>query len=198
MATLYRLRVDLSGSAVVGQSVMTFYSLSATSGLPAATKTWLDALKANFPPSLVFTVPNGGDSIDDSTGQLTGVWSQGTGGTVTGTGVGGFLQGTGVRIVWNTNGITGGRRVKGSTFLVPLMGTDFDSSGRLQPTSLTALQGPTTTFLTGQSPNLVVWSRPVAAHVKNGVSVPARSGSSSPILSYTIPTFVSTLRSRRT
>lgn len=198
MTVISRIRVDLGGSAVVGQSVMTFYSLSATTGLPAALTTWLNALKANFPPSLTFTVPNGGDLIEDSDGSLQGVWSQGSGGTVTGTGVGGFLQGTGVRVVWGTNGITGNRRVKGSTFLVPLMGTDFDASGKLQPTSLTALDGPTQTFLTGQKPNLVVWSRPVPAHIRNGVTVPARAGHSSPILTATIPSFVTTLRSRRT
>jgi hypothetical protein len=167
-------------------------------GLPAATMTWLNAIKANFPPSLTFTVPNGGDTILDANGSLIGTWADGGGGTVTGTGVGGFLKGTGVRVVWGTAGITAGRRVKGTTFLVPLQGTDFDASGALAPASLTSLNTPTQSFLTAMGGALMIWSRPFAGDTTPGHVRPARAGTSHAATSATIPSTVSTLRTRRT
>ena len=198
MANLARLRVDLTGSAVVGPSVMTFYQDSAHVGLPAAVLTWLNAIKANLPPSLTLTVPGGGDIITDSTGALSGTWSDGGGGTVTGTGVGGFAIGVGARVVWGTSGIVGGRRVRGTTFLVPLMGGTFDSTGRMQPATVTSLNTPTQAFLTSMGGNLLIWSRPRPARTVGGVTIPARAGSSHAALDATIKTNPSTLRSRRT
>jgi hypothetical protein len=198
MTNLARLRVTLSGSAVVGPSVLTLYQDAAHVGLPAATLTWLNAIKANFPPSLTFTVPDGGDTILDTNGSLIGTWSDGGGGTVVGTGVGGFLIGTGARVRWGTAGIVGGRRVVGTTFLVPLQGTDFDSSGRLAAASRTALQTPTSAFLTAMGGALMIWSRPKAAQPLHVPPLPARSGSSHAAVSATIPFEPTTLRSRRT
>lgn len=188
MADLARLRIDLSGSAVVGQSVMTFYSSAVGASLPADALTMLNSLKANFPPSLTFTVPGGGDLISENTGALTGSWTAGGGGTVTGTGVGGFAIGVGARVKWSTAGITNGRRVRGSTFLVPLMGGSFDSSGRMQPATVTSLDTPVQAFLTAQAGNLQVWSRPA----------PGRAGLGHDVTAATIITTPSTLRSRRT
>lgn len=187
MTNLARLRIDLTGAAVVGPSVMTLYQDAAATGLPAATVTWLNAIKANLPPSLTLTVPGGGDTLDAATGALNGSWSDGGGGTVTGTGVGGFAIGVGARIVWGTSGIVGGRRVRGTTFLVPLMGGTFDSSGRMQPATVTSLNTPTQAFLTAMGSNLLIWSRPKGA----------RAGTTHPVTSATVKTNPSTLRSRR-
>lgn len=184
---LCRMRVTLSGSAVVGASVLTLYSNATGSGLPAATKTWLDASKANFPSSLVFTIPNGGDLINEATGALTGSWSDGGGGTVTGTGVGGFAIGVGARVKWTTSGITAGRRVRGTTFLVPLMGGSFETDGRLRAATITSLDTPLQAFLTGMAGHLTIWSRPV----------PGRAGTHHDVTAAVIPNNPSTLRSRR-
>lgn len=189
MADIARLRIDLSGTAVVGASVMTLYQdAAATTGLPADVMTFLNAIKANFPPGLTYTVPGGGDLLNVATGALTGTWSEGGGGTVTGTGVGGYAIGVGGLINWGTSGIVSGRRVRGRTFLVPLMGGSFDSSGRMQPATVTALNTPLATFLTNVSPALVIWSRPTST----------RAGSMHPVTTANIPATPSTLRSRRT
>lgn len=188
MANLFRMRIDISGAGVVGASVMTLYSGSSSAGLPAAAYTWLNASKANFPPNVTFTVPNGGDILLDTTGVLTGAWTDTGGGTVTGTGTGGFAIGVGARVVWGTSGIVNGRRVKGSTFLVPLMSGSFETDGRLRAATIAALNTPLQAFHTSMGTNQVIWSRPV----------PGRSGSSSTVTSATIPVNPATLRSRRT
>ena len=198
MTDLCRLRVDLSGSAVVGASVMTLYSNATGSGLPAATVTWLNAIKANLPPSLTLTVPGGGDLIDEVTGALAGSWSDGGGGSVTGTGVGGFAIGVGVRIAWTTTGLVDGRRVKGSTFLVPAMSGTWDSSGRMQPASVTSFNTPTQSFLTAMAGHLTIWSRPRKADATKTPPVTARAGSHHDVTAATVITTPTTLRSRRT
>lgn len=188
MTDLCRLRIDLSGAAVVGASVMTLYSNATGSGLPAAAKTWLTNSAANFPANLTFTIPNGGDLINETTGALTGSWSDGGGGTVVGSGVGGFAIGVGARVQWTTTGITNGRRVRGTTFLVPLMSGSFDVDGRIRAATITSLNTPLQAFLTGMAGHLTVWSRPV----------PGRAGTHHDVTAASIPTSPATLRSRRT
>lgn len=187
MPNLARLRVDISGAGVVGASVMTFYGTTSGSGLPAATVTYLNAMKANVPNDVTFTVPGGGDLIDDATGNLTGSWSDGGGGSVTGTDTGAFQLGSGFRIKWATGGVVAGRRVRGTTFFVPAASLCFDTSGRLGSATIAAVQTATNAFLSTLSPNLVVWSRPV----------PGRAGSSHAIVSASIPSMPTQLRSRR-
>jgi hypothetical protein len=188
MPNLARLRVELIGAAVVGPSVMTLYQDAANTGLPAATVTWLNAIKANFPPSLSFVVPGGGDILGEADGALIGSWSDGGGATVVGTGTGGFAIGVGARVRWTTAGITRGRRVRGTTFLVPLMSGSYETDGRIRAATVTALQTPTNAFLTTMGSNLLIWSRPKGAD----------AGDSHPVTAASIPNLPSTLRSRRT
>jgi hypothetical protein len=198
MTDLFRVRVQLTGAAVVGPSVMTLYLTSPATGFTAALTTWLNAIKANLPPSLVCQVPNTGDRIDEASGDLTGTYTDGTAASVTGTGVGGFAIGVGARVVWGTAGIVGGRRVRGTTFLVPLMGGTFDSSGRMQPATVTSLNTPTQTLIASLGSAFCIYSRHLPERVVNGVVKPERMGSSHPVTSATIMTNPTTLRSRRT
>lgn len=187
MPNLARLRVDLSGAGVVGASVLTLYGTTSGSGLPAATLSWLNALKANFPNDVTFTVPPGGDLIDDATGNLTGSWSDGGGGSVTGTDAGAFQMGSGFRVKWVTGGVVAGRRVRGTTFFVPAASLAFDTSGRLGSATIAAINTANSAFLSAVSPNLVIWSRPV----------PGRAGSSHAVTAATVPSTPTQLRSRR-
>lgn len=166
---------------------MTLYASSPFTGLPAATKTWLDTLKANFSNTLTFTIPNTGDRIDQATGNLTGSWTDTGGGTVTGTNTGAFQVGSGFRIKWTTGGIVGGRRVRGTTFMVPSAGLCFDVNGRLGAATVSAVTTATNTFLTTMGSSLVIWSRPTAS----------RAGQASPVTGFSVPTSATQLRSRR-
>lgn len=187
MANIARLRIDLSGTAVVGPSLVTLYQDAAVAGLPAATVTLLNAIKANFPDDLTFTVPGGGDTFDVATGTLNGTWSDGGGGTVTGTDAGAFALGSGMRFKYGTAGIVNNRRVRGSSFLVPCAGLVWATNGRMVPGSQTSIQTALTTFLAAVSGKLVVWSRPT----------PTRNGSMHPVTSALVSTTPTQLRSRR-
>lgn len=187
MADLARLRIELGGAGVVGPGVMTFFHSGAGAGLTAAALAWLNNLKANFPDDVTFTVPSGGDLINEVTGALSGSWSASGGGVVTGTNTGAFQVGTGIRVKWATSGIVAGRRVRGATFLVPAAGLCFDTSGRLGPATIAAINTANSTFLTAVSPDLCIWSRPT----------PTRSGSHAAITGASVPATGTTLRSRR-
>lgn len=188
MANIARLQVAITGSGVVGPSLMTLYQDAAATGLPAATMTFLNAIKNNLPDDVTFTVPGGGDTFEVTSGGLNGTWSDGGGGTVSGTDAGGFQLGAGFRIKWGTAGIVNNRRVRGTTFLVPAASAVFGTDGRITSASQASLSTALTSYLAAVSGKLVIWSRPTAS----------RQGSMHPVISATIPSLPTSLRSRRT
>lgn len=198
MANLWRIRVAWSGNATTGAGVSTYYWSSAATGGPAALVTFYNAIKNFFPASVTWTIPNNGDILEDTTGVLTGAWSFGTGGAVTGGASGtNWLQGAGARMVWNTAGIFAGRRVKGSTFFTSMNAIEFQVDGTPQATTVAAYNAAATALLAGV-PTFVVWSRPIK---HKPITVPPtydRLGTSTPITSGTLKDATSWLRSRRT
>src|SRR5512138_397017 len=84
------------------------------------------------------------------------------------TGSGDFAGGVGGRIVWETDTIRGGRRVRGSTFVVPLRVGAYDGGGTLTTAVITAMEAGITAFMTQVPTQGRVWSRPrpglAAAH----------------------------------
>jgi len=189
MTALARIRVAWTGGAVVGPAVSTFYALGdQPAGLQTATGVYFDAIKAAFPTTVTFTVPNQGELIEDSTGELLDTWTSGSVSTSTGGSSQGFSQGVGIRVVWNTNGVVAGRRVRGSTFLCPIGGPNFDSDGTIVSGTLTAQSAAANAFEENVEGGLQIWSRPTGS----------RPGTSNKVVSATIPDKVSWLRTRRT
>lgn len=188
MANLARLRVGIGGAGVVGPGLMTFYGNTSSSGLVAATQTFLSTLVGLFPDDVTFTVPPGGDLINDANGALTGSWSEGGGGTVTGTQTAVFMLGTGVRVRWGTGAVVAGRRVNGTTFLVPASSGAFDTTGRVNSATVSAVLSAANTFVSTMAGGLMVWSRPTLL----------RTGSSHAVTSASVPSIPTSLRSRRT
>ncbi len=176
----------------------TYYWSTAATGGPAALVTFYNAIKTYFPSSVTWTVPNSGDKIEDSTGVLTGAWTFGTGGAVSGTASGtNWVQGAGARMVWSTNGIVGGRRVKGSTFFTSMNAIEFQVDGTPQAGTVTAFNSAATTMLAGV-PTFAIWSRPLKV---KPITVPptyVRLGTQSPITGAALKDAASWLRSRRT
>lgn len=125
-----------------------------------------------FPSNVSITFPGSGDTIDDTTGDLTGVWSSPDGGTITGTGAGTAAAGVGACITWTTGGIVPGkkgpRKLRGRTFLVPLFGNCFDSDGTIEPTTLANLRSLADGIMA--SGPLAVWHRPTSATATDGTS----------------------------
>jgi len=188
MATIARIPVVWSGlPGLPGVSV--FYSaVPDVVAAVAALNTWFNANKALFPNGLSWTTPGAGDTLDDATGTLVGSYG-GTAGTTTAAtgGAGVYASGCGFRVRWFTDGIVDGRRLRGSTFMVPILSTAYDSNGTIQNASISSVQTACNT-LVGTS-TLRIWARPAPG---------GSDGVSHEITGSNVPDAVSTLRSRRT
>lgn len=148
---------------------------------------FFDLLKGWIPDNVTITVPDGGDLIDPTNGQLTGTWSEGGGATITGANAADVAAaGVGASITWLTGGIVGGKRVRGRTYVVPLATPSYDATGTLSVAALTALDAAAAAHTTG---SLVVWHRPSGPG--------ATDGSEHNVVSYRVRDKVSYLSSRR-
>ena len=165
-----------------------FHFGAGSTSASATVKGYFDTLKSFIPNGVTITVPNTGDTINEATGEIDGVWTASGGGTVTSTGgAGAWVAGVGMRSVWVTGGITRGRRVRGSTFVVPLIAAAYDTDGTLTSGAQSALT-TANTFM-GVDATFGVYTRPSPA---------ASNGAFHVALAELAPDRVSWLRSRRT
>lgn len=187
MANISRIKVDWSGTAVTGAGLTTFYSNDVTpTALPGAVLTFFDDLKAIVPAGVTWTIPSSGDLLDEADGELQGGWTASGGGAVSSTGTAVHAQGVGLRIKWVTGGVVAGRRVRGSTFIVPVVTDNLQADGTFRTNEINVM-GAAALALLAADPTLVIWSRPA----------PGRSGTSHLITSVATPDAISWLRSRR-
>jgi hypothetical protein len=162
---------------------------------PAPLRTFWNTLAGQIPSGLTVQVPASGDLVEESTGQLSGTWSATpTPAVVTGTGTGVYAGNAGAVIHWLTGDVVNGRRVRGRTFLVPLIGSGFESNGSLSSATITALTSACTTLLASSTWHPVVWARPFKGTVKNPTT---RVGSKHAVTGFRIPDLAVSLRSRR-
>ena len=169
--------------------VSIFYS-STTNAVAAvaALTTFFNAVKGAFPNGVTWDLPSSGDTFEDTDGGLSGIWTGATGGQVTGTGgSGGYAAGVGARIQWNTGAIINRRRVRGSTFMVPLITAAYDSNGTIASSHLGTMTSAANALVTTDT--LMVWHRP---------SPGGSDGALIDVVTGTVADKVSTLRSRRT
>lgn len=185
---IYRLRVSLGGSDIVGAGVTTFYSVTDASALQPAVATFFGDIRGLLPSALSYTVPNSGEVLDASTGATTSGWTAGGESASTGTGTGAFALGVGASIRWNTGLIENSRRVAGRTYVVPMIGSAFEDDGTLALATLNVLRSAATGLITAAGGDLAVWHRPGPL----GAGVPAV------VTSSTVKDTPSWLRSRRT
>lgn len=188
MANLARVRIVWNGTAITGPGVTTMYFDEAGSGFVAAVQNWVASWKNYIPGATTMTVEGFGDLIDVATGALSGTWTDGTTLTQVGTFSGAFAAGVGARTVWDTAGVHNGRRVRGSSFIVPLGASLYDTDGTLAGATLTTLTGAATTLIGGSTYDMQIYSRPVGG----------AGGQASAVISSQVPDRVSWLRSRRT
>lgn len=161
---LHRLVLEWGGTAVTGRAVTVLHYDGTEDAAPpvAAVKTVFSDHAALFPSGTTIDVPTIGDSIEDTTGDLDGVWSTTGGGTVTGTTVGTTVLGVGACLGWSTGGIVPGtkgpRKLRGRTFLVPLAANVWEANGTFSSSVLAQLQDFADDLIaTG---GLAVWHRP--------------------------------------
>ena len=152
-------------------------------------RTFFNALATLLPSGLIINVPSSGDVISESTGQITSAWSVGsTPATVTGSGAGAYAGNAGGVVHWLTNGIVANRRVRGRTFIVPIIGSVYDTAGSLSTATLATMTAAASAYVTAQAGVAVVWARPR----------PGVAGSAHSITSSRVPDLAVSLRSRRT
>lgn len=169
-----------------------------------AVRAFFNTLVTFFPNALSISVPGVGDIIDSATGQITGAWTvTTTPAPVICTGSGNYAGNAGAVIHWLTADVSNGRRVRGRTFLVPLVNGMFAADGSLGATTVTTITSAGNTLRTAAAGNMRVWSRPVIAHTvynrKTGAAtaVAARPGQHSDISNVRVPDLAVSLRSRR-
>lgn len=173
----------------MGPGLTTFYFANGSpTNAPSVVANFFTMIRARVPSGVTWTVPDGGDLIEESSGQLTGTWTGDSGGTVTSNATGTFAQGVGARISWMTEAIRGGRRVRGTTFVVPLSSSTYDSQGSFTPAALGDLSDAANALLSNADWNLLIWSRPR----------PGLNGLGVPVARVEVPDKISWLRSRKT
>lgn len=186
MTTMRRVKVEWNGLGGL-PGLSTFYYGVASPNVSDLV-TFFTTLRPLFPTSLTWNIPQSGDELDDATGALTGGWLGSGGGSVTANGGNlPYAAGVGARVQWNTGIIVGRRRVRGTTFLAPMLGSKFDSSGTIDSAALTTLQVACST-LAASGVAKGIWHRPV-----NGTG-----GQYCAINDAIVPDRVTSLRSRRT
>lgn len=97
--------------------------------------------------------------------------------TVQGTASGSFSSPVGMVINWLTGAFSGGRKIRGRTFMVPLGSSAFAVDGSPGSGSVTTVQGAATTLLGGTPALVIQTTSPGTSNMTtvNGASVPKRS-----------------------
>jgi hypothetical protein len=127
-------------------------------------RTFWDSQKGILPDELKLTVSPIIDVYDRVTGDLTASYVAGTAPlVVAGTSATGYAGGAGVKVTWNTGQIRNGRRVRGSTFIVPTSSSIFGPTGTVVAGNMTSINASATAListLNAAATPLAVWSRP--------------------------------------
>lgn len=186
MATIDRITCTWSGGAGL-PGISTFYALPAETTACADLVVFFQVVDAYIPTGTTVLVPNEGDSIESTTGELVGGWTRTGGNLMSGGSALDWAAGTGARVKWNTSGIFNGRRLRGSTFLCPLTVNVFDNNGTIDSTVFGVLQAGATALANAGS--LIIWKRPSPSGAANG--------GYSTIESATVSDVVTSLRTRR-
>jgi hypothetical protein len=195
MANIDKLVVSWNFSGIPSGSSVFYTSASQGSSFQPRLVTFFTAIESYFPTAIGWTIPNNGETLDETTGKQVNVWSGGTTSTLAGTGTGAWSQVSGALIRWQTGQFANGRKIRGRTFLVPIGSANY-SAGTISATTANAINAAATTLWSALPGQLVVYSRPV---YDNTVKPPTltRAGFSHPVNGSAVPTAVTYLSSRR-
>lgn len=193
MTTLNRVVIEWNGAGVVGRAVTVLHwSASDNSSPPVAgIVSAFQAVRTCFPTGLVWTFPGSGDKIDDTTGNLVGVWSSPDGQVLNATGISAHSAASGACVAWDTGGIVTGtkgpRKLRGRTFLVPLGNDQYDVDGTLTSSAKASMEAFGAALQTAGP--LAIWHRPTTAT--------STDGNSYGVIAHKVRDRVAILRSRR-
>ena len=164
-----------------------FCDVASEASVVPAVRSFFNALIGILPSGVTIQVPGSGDTIDESTGLITGAWSTTTPASVVGTSGGVNTGASGAVVHWLTSSVVNGRRVRGRSFICPLASTAFDTAGTLTSAAITTLQTAADGLVTASAGELVVFHRPTDF----------AQGSEHVVTSTRVPDLAAVLRSRR-
>jgi len=174
-----------------------YYNFYFTVGTPpplTALRTLFFSMNAFIPSGMTFTYPASGDIISEATGQITDAWTATPPSNSTGTGAGAYPGGSGLVWEWKTSTVLDGRRPIGKTFLVPLIGTAFDTDGSLAPTVVSSATSAAAAFVTATAGQFCVWHRPKRDKVTGDIT---RVGGVAVVSSSSVPDLAAAMSTRR-
>lgn len=180
--------------------VSQFYYGTSLGDLPTqnnidAIRTFFQAFAGILPNGLTITVPRSGDRINQTDGKIIGAWEVPTQpAVVTGTGTGNYAGNAGAVVHWLTTTVVAGRRVRGRTFMVPLIASAFDAQGSMSTATVTLASNAAAALVAQVDGAPSVWSRPFTDPTGKK---PAREGSLAQISSSRVPDLSVSQRSRR-
>jgi len=162
-----------------------------------AVRAFWESIKPYLPDELTLTVSPIVDYYNRETGELLGSNIAGTApATVAGTSAAAYAGGAGCKVTWETGQVRDGRRVRGSTYIVPLASSSFTATGTISGTTKTAINTAAATMLTAFSTaslTMGVWSRPREATAE----LPQRNGAAFQVTAGIASTKSAILRGRR-
>lgn len=127
-------------------------------------RTFWSSIAGQLPDDVTVKVSPVVDLHDQANGSLTNTVVAATAPvSVVGSSTGAFAAGCGCKVTWETGSILRGRRVRGTTYIVPLSAGAYDADGTIAPANITAIAGAAGTLVSGLSASslgMVVWSRP--------------------------------------
>lgn len=141
-----------------------------------------------LPTGVTISFTTAVDVIADSTGALLNTVSVTQPADITGGDASAYAAPAGAVVTWKTNGVVGGHRVRGRTFLVPAGGAGLQNDGSLSSNFQSAINGAATALIAA-TPEFVVWHRPI--------SLTSGGGESHPVTSYSLQDKAAMLTSRR-
>lgn len=148
----------------------------------------LALLKPLLPATVRIAVESEVAVLDEDTGVLSDFRGITPPGAVQGSSPNGYAGPAGAVVNWRTDDVRAGRRIRGRTFLVPLISSSFDAGGTLTDSTITTIRSFADSMVGGDfDSELVVWSRPI-----NG-----SGGVAATVTSASVPDKAAVLRSRR-
>jgi hypothetical protein len=197
MTSIQRIRVNWTGF-FGGPGVSTFYATAASTLVPQL-RAFFAALVSALPNTVTIHVEEGGDEIESTTGEIVGSWTTGVSANVVGTSAVAYPAAAGALVDWQCATILSGRRLRGRTFLVPLQGSSYDTSGQVTSSTRAAILAAAQALVAAAAGNLVVWQRPRKAREADGSrpAITARGGGYGSVTGASVPGPVAVLRSRR-
>jgi hypothetical protein len=194
---MYRVSVawtNWSGAPGVSQMFLTGANIPTQANIDAI-RTFFGAFTAYLPSGLTINVPSSGDNMNAVDGKIVGSWSVGTPpAAVTGSGTGAYAGNAGAVIHWLTSDVVNGRRVRGRTFLVPLINVAYEANGSLAPGFITAATNAANAYVSSNAGAAGVWARPFTHKTDPTKN---REGSVHSATSIRVPDLAVSMRSRR-